>query len=125
MRNIPAGTSRFWEWINIDSLRNPPLPPLTLAPQRFWWWWQASRVIHDIDLQGNISGLSPIDEFPAFSFVLGDLHPHVLVMPFVMLLVGLSLNTFLGGMDGKKRLFGILLPYRIELFFITAIIQMD
>jgi uncharacterized membrane protein len=81
-------------------------------PQRFWWWWQSSRVVHDIDLLGNVSGLSPIDEFPAFSFVLGDLHPHVLVIPFVMLVVGLALNNYLGGMAEDRRWRGITLIYR-------------
>jgi len=55
--DLETGTSRLWGWINIESLLNPPSSPLTLAPQRFWWWWQASRVIQDIDLLGNVSGL--------------------------------------------------------------------
>ncbi|MFW5714297.1 MAG: DUF2298 domain-containing protein [Brevefilum sp.] len=120
--NLESGSSRFWAWVNIDSLRTPPSPPLTPIPQRFWWWWQASRVIQDIDLLGNINPLSPIDEFPAFSFVLGDLHPHVLVMPFVMLVVGLAFNIFRGGLDGEWRIFGRRLPYRSGPFFISAVL---
>lgn len=119
--DLETGTSRFWEWVNINSLRNPPQWPLSLIPQRFWWWWQASRVIQDIDLLGNVSGLSPIDEFPAFSFVLGDLHPHVLVIPFVMLLIGLALNIYLGGMTGDDKVLGINLPYRLDLFILSAV----
>jgi YYY domain-containing protein len=120
--DLENGTSRFWEWIHIESLLLPPSQPLTLMPQRFWWWWQASRVIQDIDLVGNVSGLSPIDEFPAFSFVLGDLHPHVLVMPFVMLAVGLALNVFLGGMDDDKKVLGFRLPYRWDSFLVSAVL---
>ncbi len=120
--DLEAGSSPFWTWVNIDSLRRPPAEPLSLIPQRFWWWWQASRVIQDIDLLGNISPLSPIDEFPAFSFVLGDLHPHVLVMPFVMLAVGAALNAFRGGMDGQARLFGWTFPFKAGHFFINAIL---
>lgn len=116
------GTSRFWEWVNIESLRVPPSEPFSLIPQRFWWWWQASRVVQDIDLLGNVSGLSPIDEFPAFSFVLGDLHPHVLVMPFVMLLIGLALHIYLGGIDRKTRIFGFSIPYRADLFLLSAVV---
>jgi len=119
--DLSTGTSQFWQWVNIESLNRPPSPPLTLIPQRFWWWWQASRVIQDIDLLGNVSGLSPIDEFPAFSFVLGDLHPHVLVMPFVMLVIGLALNVFLGGMNGRSEIFGFDLPYRLDQFFLSAV----
>lgn len=120
--DLETGTSRLWAWVNIDSLRTPPLQPLSLMPQRFWWWWQASRVIHDIDLQGNVSSLSPIDEFPAFSFVLGDLHPHVLVIPFVMLLIGLALNIYLGGMVSEKKLLGIVLPYRLDAFILSGVV---
>ncbi len=120
--DLSTGTSQFWRWINIESLNQPPSPPLTLIPQRFWWWWQASRVIQDIDLLGNVSSLSPIDEFPAFSFVLGDLHPHVLVMPFVMLVIGLSLNIFLGGMSGRTKILGFVPPYRLDQFFLSAVI---
>ncbi|HOE70776.1 MAG TPA: DUF2298 domain-containing protein [Brevefilum sp.] len=118
--DLESGSSRFWSWVNIDSLRNPPTQPLSLMPQRFWWWWQASRVIHDIDLAGNVSGLSPIDEFPAFSFVLGDLHPHVLVIPFVMLLIGLALNIYLGGMAAEKKRFGM--PYRGDVFLFCGVV---
>jgi len=120
--DMTSRTSRFWQWINIESLLIVPSEPLTPTPQRFWWWWQASRVLQDIDLVGNVSDLSPIDEFPAFSYILGDLHPHVLVMPFVMLLIGLALTIFLGGMDGESKVFGIRLPFRLDLFFVSAVI---
>ena len=118
---MDTGGSPFWSWIQIDTFSNWPTPPFTIVPQRFWWWWQASRVIQDIDLLGNVSPLSPIDEFPAFSFVLGDLHPHVLVMPFVMLVIGLALNIFLGAMDGRQKIFGFTLPYRLDQFLLSAV----
>ncbi|MFN2303088.1 MAG: DUF2298 domain-containing protein, partial [Anaerolineales bacterium] len=121
--DLAANTSKFWQWINIESLLTPPNPPLTLIPQRFWWWWQASRVIHDIDLLGNVSGLSPIDEFPAFSFVLGDLHPHVLVMPFVMLIVGLAFQILLGGMDRHEQIWKIPIPYPLRTFAVSAVLM--
>ena len=119
--NLETGTSRLWQWVNIDSFRNPPQPPLTPVPQRFWWWWQSSRVVHDIDLLGKVSGLSPIDEFPAFSFVLGDLHPHVLVIPFVMLVVGLALSIYMGGMAEERQWRGRKLPYRWDVFIFSAV----
>ncbi|MEZ4711925.1 MAG: DUF2298 domain-containing protein [Caldilineaceae bacterium] len=55
-----------------------------------WWWWRSSRVIRDFNLQGGHSEV--IDEFPMFSYLLGDNHPHVMAMPFVLLIVGLALN---------------------------------
>jgi YYY domain-containing protein len=39
--------------------------------------------------------LQPIDEFPSFSFMLGDLHPHVLALPFGLAVLGLGLELFL------------------------------
>ena len=60
---------------------------------RFWFWWRASRVISDYDLNGN--HIEVIDEFPFFSFLLGDLHPHVLAIPIVLLLIGMAAEFFL------------------------------
>ena len=56
------------------------------------WWWRASRVIEDIDLSGN--HIEIIDEFPIFSYVLGDNHPHLLAMPFVILVIAVGMNWF-------------------------------
>ncbi len=53
------------------------------------WWqgvgWNASRVIYDGPNQQTIN------EFPSFSFVLGDLHPHVLDFPMFISSLGLGL----------------------------------
>ncbi len=63
------------------------------------WWWRASRVINDIDLNGN--HIEIIDEFPIFSYVLSDNHPHLLAMPFVLLVIGMALNWYnAAGPDG-------------------------
>ena len=56
------------------------------------WWWRASRVIEDVDLSGN--HIEIIDEFPIFSYVLGDNHPHLLAMPFVLLVIAIAMNWF-------------------------------
>jgi YYY domain-containing protein len=58
-----------------------------------WWWWRSSRVIQDTDLLGRYHDV--IDEFPMFSYLLGDNHPHVMAMPIVLLIVALALNLFL------------------------------
>lgn len=64
------------------------------------WWWRASRVIEDVDLDGN--HIEIIDEFPIFSYVLSDNHPHLLAMPFVLLVVAIALNWFFSdGPDGR------------------------
>jgi len=59
------------------------------------WWWRASRVIEDTDLLGN--HIEVIDEFPIFSYILGDNHPHVLAMPFGILVGALVLALWLRG----------------------------
>jgi len=97
-------TSAFWSWLDIKGLVDPPVLPLSWIPHRiFNWWWQASRVIQDYDLARNFREI--IDEFPAFSYLLGDLHPHVLAMPFDLLVVSVALNLFLGGWKGLTNLY--------------------
>jgi uncharacterized membrane protein len=57
--------------------------------------WDASRVI--IDVHDDPFYANPITEFPAFSFILGDLHPHVMALPFTIL--ALALGWMLGRAD--------------------------
>ena len=59
----------------------------------------AAAVLQDLNLTNQPLGLSPITEFPFFSFLLGDNHPHVLALPFVLLATGLSLNLLLHFFD--------------------------
>ena len=42
-----------------------------------------------------------IDEFPFFSFLLGDVHPHVLALPFVVLAIALALNQLLQAQQAR------------------------
>jgi YYY domain-containing protein len=58
----------------------------------------------DYDLAGNSTG-DVISEFPFFSYLLGDLHPHVLTMPFNLLAIAVALNIFFGGWRGRMNLF--------------------
>ncbi len=45
-------------------------------------FWNASRVIMD---SPDPNASHPISEFPAFSFLLADLHPHLIAIPFTIL----------------------------------------
>lgn len=85
-------SSIFWQWLDLVELREPPLEPLTWFPNRYYWWWRASRVIQDYDFLGNLKEV--INEFPAFSFLLADLHPHVLAMPYALLAMVLILHLY-------------------------------
>ena len=96
--------SNFWTWLDLKELSSPPAQPLGWIPERFWWWWRASRVIMDYDLNNNWMG-DVINEFPFFSYLLSDLHPHVLAMPFNLLAVAVALNLFLGAWRGRTDLY--------------------
>lgn len=93
--------SGFWNWLGIQNLNEPPALPVSWLPDRYLWWWQSSRVLSDFKLNGDF--IEIIDEFPFFSFLLSDLHPHVLAIPFAFLAMGMALNV-LTGMDGKTRI---------------------
>ncbi|MGC9347031.1 MAG: DUF2298 domain-containing protein [Anaerolineae bacterium] len=86
---LPA---QFWRWLDIRNLNEPPEPPFSWIPQRFFWWWQASRTLQDKTPWGDPQEV--IDEFPAFSFILGDMHPHLLALPFVLVAITLALNAY-------------------------------
>jgi YYY domain-containing protein len=100
-----SNPSNFWTWLGIRELSDAPSQPFQWMPDRYLWWWRASRVISDFDLRGNFQEV--IDEFPFFSFLLGDLHPHVLAIPFNLLAAAIALNICLGGWPGETNLFGL------------------
>ena len=53
------------------------------------WYFEASRpILHD-------GPDTPIAEFPYFTFLYGDLHPHLLTMPFYALALGWLLSLLL------------------------------
>ena len=83
MRANGLGSSGFWQWIGIDGLDEPlPAPSESWRPQEHLWWWRATRTIGSFD--GGTTLDYTIHEFPFFSFILGDLHPHVMSIPFVV-----------------------------------------
>lgn len=63
------------------------------------WWpyggsysvgWSSSRVVVDSNFPGNVK--ETINEFPSFSFILADLHPHVMALPFTITSLSLAIN---------------------------------
>jgi YYY domain-containing protein len=96
--------SSFWNWIDIPGLAQAPVINSWYPGEIFMWWWRASRVLADKTFAGLDIGVQPIDEFPFFSFLLGDNHPHVLALPFVLLAIGLALNLLLRQMDEERSL---------------------
>ena len=105
--------SPFWEWIKLRELTNPPGGLLSWLPKRPTGvqWWGASRVLQDFRM--NMEAIEVIDEFPFFSYLLADLHPHVLGMPFVLLIISQALNLFLGGLDGQVKVLHRIIPFHL------------
>jgi YYY domain-containing protein len=62
----------------VDGVKLPP-----------YNYWDPTRAIPDT-----------INEFPYFSFIFADLHPHMIGLPFTVLLLSLAL-TWLGGERGR------------------------
>ena len=54
--------------------------------------WDATRVIQS-SAGGELVDYT-INEFPVFSFILGDLHPHVMALPFTLLATSLAVSWF-------------------------------
>ena len=80
-----AGTSSFWAWITPDpEWYTAPQAAVSWRQDELWWWWRASRVVPN-----------GITEFPAFSFLLGDMHPHVMSIGFVLLTIGVAIQLYL------------------------------
>jgi YYY domain-containing protein len=112
--------SPFWSWLDIKDLNQPPVEPFSWLPENHWWWWRASRVLQDYDLSGNLKEI--INEFPFFSFLLGDLHPHVLAIPFSLLVIGFVLNIFLGGGRGEIRLWKFRIRLNLQTYLLGALL---
>lgn len=68
-------------WIKAEN------PPSDYA------WFDPSRVIPDT-----------INEFPSFSFILGDLHAHVIALPFTVLAIAFAMQVALKGPRGDALL---------------------
>lgn len=110
----------FWKWLDMKELSEAPIGDVGWIPDRYLWWWRASRVIQDYDMLGNHREV--IDEFPFFSFLLGDLHPHVLAIPFGLLAISVAMNIFLGGWRGRVESFGFRLHTDAGGFFFAALV---
>lgn len=76
-----------------------------------WWWgglgWKSSRVVIDSGFPAQVFGPNAppsetINEFPFFSFILGDLHAHVLALPFTLLALALALDVWLRSPLGPR-----------------------
>jgi YYY domain-containing protein len=80
-------------------------------------WWSPSRVI-----------AGTANEFPSFSFVLGDLHAHVMATPFALLAAAYALQLALTGLPregGRRRAAAELLLAALVLGSLYAVNTLD
>lgn len=105
-----------------------PLWQVKFSPQTFpnaYWYPNATRYIYHT-----------IHEFPSYSFVVSDLHGHVVDIPFVLLVIALLFSLFLYNKNeidawstSQKRLSKItehipFLPFWILISFFLAVMYM-
>lgn len=107
------GPARLYDWLDVRNLTASAHPcgdepgkavfgygatadVSAWVPTRFIWWWRGSRVIHD--QCGEI-----IHEFPFFSFMLADAHPHITALPYALVVIGLSLAVLAGALDREDE----------------------
>ncbi len=75
-------------------------------------YWRSSRMIPSLDAMepsplafwvpeadGWVENTPHITEFPLFTFLFADLHAHMIVIPFTLLVIGLLTAVFLGRYD--------------------------
>lgn len=84
-RSINLYSQRLSGWISIENLSYVMNKPFTLFPVEYAWWWRSSRIINDSDNNGVVLDYT-ITEFPIFSFLIGDLHAHLLSVPYLLLI---------------------------------------
>jgi YYY domain-containing protein len=97
-------SEEYLEFWDVNDRREPLADAAT--PTRISDWFRSARPISDRSLPRPVTGadgeptteeghIEVIAEFPQFSFILGDSHPHVMALPFVLLALGLALNIAL------------------------------
>lgn len=95
--NTGLASPEYLDFWDVNNRREPRFDGGTdnLAGWDHWWWFRGARSISDKDMGGNHEEV--IAEFPNFSFLLADSHPHVMALPFALLSMGLALHVLLSG----------------------------
>ena len=77
------GPSGLYTWVGIDGLNLEQVPRSSdWYPDGFFYWWRSTRIPSNWDIR----------EYPFFSSLLGDLHPHFMVMPFTLMSIAVIFN---------------------------------
>lgn len=77
------GPASLYTWVGIDGLNLTDASGTSeWYPDKSFFWWRSTRIPSNWDIK----------EYPFFSFLLGDLHPHFIVMPFSLLGMGMAFH---------------------------------
>jgi YYY domain-containing protein len=87
-RIAPSSLLNWYHGKEYDRVDNI----VTWRPDDFWWWWKSSRITNSFNAEGGDLDFT-IQEYPFFSILLGDFHPHLMSIPFV--LTGITVLTAL------------------------------
>ena len=85
-----AGAGAAQEWEVAEGARAWSFPRDHGSHPAFrteWWYWNATRAIPPAEGEAG-----PINEMPFFTFLFGDLHAHMMALPYTLLALGLALN---------------------------------
>jgi YYY domain-containing protein len=87
-----------WDFDGTRVITPTPAPEIARNFGDIRYWWSPSRALWDNhpdlgDPAGRPIRQYAITEFPFFSFWLGDMHPHVMALPFGVLALALALQT--------------------------------
>lgn len=77
----------------VDGL-NQLLGGREISIPKEWWYWNATRAIPP-----GPGEAGPINELPFFTFLFGDLHAHMMALPYTILAIGLALNLIRGAIQ--------------------------
>jgi len=120
MSHLSIGSNSFYKFIDINGIDN--LPKIKLFwPDDHWWWFSISRII-SYNRSDFILSDYTINEFPAFSVILGDIHPHILAIPFVLLSIYLIIFIFKNAYKNKELNYMLIIQLTI-IFLFTILIN--
>ncbi len=103
-RTLAGNVAAVGELAGAAQAADPAAWRGALTRQAERWYWAPSRTV------GERSAAShEINEFPAFSFLQGDLHPHLLAWPLQLFVLAALLATFAAADGGRRERPGRLL----------------